>query len=581
MPNKLLTKFTACLSCLSVSLVLILSLVASLTITHPQTAHASTLPAYRYTKTFDTSASGAYAQGNSVATDSQGNIYVAGQFSGTVTFDGPGGSDSQTAGGGNTDAFITKYNANGSYAFTKTFDTSAGYAYGNGVATDSSGNVYVTGQFQSTVVFDGTGGSDSQTEAGSSSFLTKYNANGSYAFTKTFDTSAGNAYGFGVATDPQGNVYVTGDFSGTVVFDGTGGSDSQTSSNQSSFLTKYNPNGSYAFTKTFDTSAGGASAYGQGVATDAQGNVYVTGYFSGTVVFDGTGGSDTQTDGGGDRNTFITKYNANGSYAFTKTFDTSAAGGTFAIGDGVATDTQGNVYVTGRFTGTVVFDGVGGSDSQTAGGGTRDAFITKYNANGSYGYTKIFDNSAATWVSGAGVATDAQGNVYVTGDFTGTVVFDGTGGSDSQTASIDDTFLTRYNANGSYAYTKTFDTSASGASAFGRGVATDTQGNIYGTGYFQGTVVFDGTGGSDSQTAGGGNNDAFLTSFQVFIPGQPSSPAPSSTTATTTPVPGAPNTGFGVFMADPLRTLALYSLTSLGLAGLAMASRRLTRQQPK
>jgi hypothetical protein len=63
MSNKLLMKFTTRLFSFGVSLVLILSLVASLTIAHPQTAHAATLPAYRYTKTFDTSASGASAQG--------------------------------------------------------------------------------------------------------------------------------------------------------------------------------------------------------------------------------------------------------------------------------------------------------------------------------------------------------------------------------------------------------------------------------------------------------------------------------------------------------------------------------------
>src|ERR1035437_5586197 len=279
MPNKLLVKLTTGTTYLVVSIILILSLVASL-ITHTQPAHATTLPAYRYTKTFDTSATNAYASGNAVATDSSGNVYVTGQFQGKVVFDGMSGSDSQTT--ANTSSFLTKYNANGTYAYTKTFDTSAsGYANATGVTTDSNGNIYVAGYFNGTVIFDGTGGSDTQTEANTSSFLTKYNANGTYAYTKTFDTSASgdNANATGVTTDSNGNIYVAGYVSGTVVFDGVGGSDSQTAVNSSSFLTKYNANGTYAYTKIFDTSASPYTA-AAGVTTDSNGNVYVTGAFS-------------------------------------------------------------------------------------------------------------------------------------------------------------------------------------------------------------------------------------------------------------------------------------------------------------
>jgi hypothetical protein len=504
MPSKPLAKFIPRLFSFGVSIVLILSLVASLTITHPQTAHAATPPAYRYTNTFDTSAGS--ANGNSVATDPQGNVYVTGQFQGTVVFDGPGGSDSQTS--SNQSSFLTKYNANGTYAYTKIFDTSAGSAFGNGVATDAQGNVYMTGGAVGTVVFDGPGGSDSQTMANTSSFLTKYNANGSYAYTKIFDTSAGFADGFGVATDPQGNVYTTGQFDGTVVFDGPGGSDSQTDAGSfaNSFLTKYNADGTYGYTKTFDISASGAFAQSQAVTTDTQGNIYITGSFNGTVVFDGSGGSDSQTVANGD--IFVTKYNANGSYAYTKIFDTSAGS---AHGYDVATDSQDNVYVTGYFSGTVIFDGAGGSDSRTPGGGDNGFFLTSYSANGSYNYTR------------------------------------------------------------------TFDTSTGGAYADGYGVATDSLDNVYATGDFQETVVFDGPGGSDSRTSA--NYNGFLTSFQAFIPDQ-SSPGPAAipASAASASVPGAPNTGFGVFMANPLRTLAMYSLASAGLLGSAIAVRKFIRQ---
>ena len=560
-PKKMLTKFSSWLPCLIICSVMVFSLLASLLIATPQPAHAATLPAYRYTKTFDTS--GGFAQGNSVATDNSGNIYIAGQFQGTVVFDGVGGSDSVTS--ANTDSFLTRYNANGSYAWTKTFDTSASgaFAESEGVATDGNGNIYVAGDFNANVVFDGVGGSDTQNGGtNDDSYLTKYNADGSYAYTKTFDVSASGssfAFNLGVTTDSSNNVYVTGCYGRTVVFDGVGGSDSRNGGSRGSgYVTKYNANGNYVFTKTSDASTAGAFAEGRGVATDSSGNIYMTGDFEGTVTFDGTGGSDTQ-DGGTNGDSYLTKYNADGSYAYTKSLDVTA-GGSNAQGNSVATDSSGNVYIAGQFQGTVVFDGVGGSDAQTARSGTSDSFITRYNANGSYAFTKTFDVSASGAVAeGRGVAVDSSGNIYETGEFQGTVIFDGTGGSDSQDGGTNsDSYLTKYNADGSYAYTKTFDMSAGGSLARGKGVATDSSGNVYVTGIFSGTVGFDGSGGSDVRTS---SNNSFLTSFQVA---NASTPSGGSASPAATP-PGAPNTGVGVYMTDPLPALAICSLISAAL----------------
>jgi hypothetical protein len=493
---------------------------------------------------------------------------MAGQFSGTVIFDGVGGSDSQTDLGGNSDSFVTKYNANGSYGWTRTFDTYSGYAEAEGVATDSSGNVYVTGYFSGTVIFDGVGGSDSQTSTAGSAFLTKYSANGNYDYTKIFDTSAGgsNAQGMGVATDNQGHVYITGNFNGTVVFDGVGGSDSQASpGGEDSFLTKYNDNGTYDYTKIFDTTNGNASAID--ISIDTSGNVYIVGNFGDTVVFDGIGGSDSQTSSSG--SDFLTKYNANGSYGYTKIFDTSSPGA-YAEDQGVATDGSGNVYVTGYFSGTVVFDGIGGSDSETSSVNT-DNYLTKYNSNGTYGWTKSFDASASNSSAfGRGVATDSLGDVYVLSGFYGTVVFDGTGGSDSQTTTNPDGAITKYNANGSYGWTKTFDASNGDAvltEGLIGGITTDSLGNVYATGYFTGTVVFDGIGGSDSQTDPGQNFDAFLTSYDAFIP---STPVAAIT-------PKAPNTGFGEMPLSNTEPYGLLAMTSFIILSLCIYRIKLTK----
>jgi len=478
----------------------------------PPAAHAASSLAYNYTKTFDTSANGASANAVGVATDSLGNVYVTGDWSGTVVFDGVGGHDSQTSTG--DDIFLTKYNADGSYGWTKVFDTSTtyGFAEATAIATDGSGNVYITGNWVDTVVFDGVGGTDSQTTNATTTFLTKYNADGSYGWTKIFDSSSnGFSLGNGVTTDGSGNIYVVGDWAGITDFDGVGGNDTQTTPNNSTFLTKYNADGSYAWTKVSDDivpSSNPDSAVS--VVTDSGGNIYVTGGFQGTLTFDGVGGLDTQTSI--NSTGYLTKYNANGSYSYTKYFDTSS--GALAAPNSVTTDSNGNIYEAGTFyNGAVIFDGVGGSDSQ--GSINLDSYLTKYNADGSYAYTKIFDTSGAGGgANSLAVATDNTGNIYLTGWFSGTVVFDGIGGSDSQTMVNSSAYLTKYNSDGSYAYTKFFDTSASTYGSQGNGVAIASNGNVYLAGPFYGTVTFSGVGGCDTETADNGNSGSYLTSFK-------------------------------------------------------------------
>ncbi len=496
-----------------------------------QVAHALTLPAYRYTRSFDTTPGG-NADGLGVAADPAGNVYVTGYFADAVNFAGTGGSDIRTTGGAVDNSFITKYNTNGSYAWTKTFDITGGWANGDAIATDANGNIYAAGQFSGTVIFDGPGGTDSQTDAGGTvdAYLTKYNSNGTYAWTKTFDTTNGIAQASGVATDAQGNVYFTGAFANTVIF---GGTDTHTDASGSSdtFVTKYNSNGTYAWTKSFDTTNG--LSVGQSIAVDTQGNIYAGGAFFNTVIFDGPGGTDSQVDGSaGDGNTYLTKYKPDGSYQWTKSFTTSASGYSYGA-QGTTTDPQGNIYVVGAISGTVTFTG---TDTQTA-NSKGESTLTKYNPDGSYGWSKVLDDSGG-WSDGHGIATDSLGDIYTTGEFYQTVAFNGT--SDPHTAASigSDTFITKYNPDGSYGWTRTQDTT--NGISWGFGVATDPLGDLFSTGGFENTVIFDGPGGTDSQD--GGVVDAYITSYTAFTP--PAAPRPAATKAVhhTTPLATQPET---------------------------------------
>ena len=97
---------------------------------------------------------------------------------------------------------------------------------------------------------------------------------------------------------------------------------------------------------------------------------------------------------------------------------------------GVATDSSGNVYVTGNTN--------GGLDGNTS-AGSWDLFVVKYNSSGTKQWTKQLGTSSTDWAKG--VATDSSGNVYVAG-YTA-------GGLDGNTSAGGlDLFVVKYNSDG-------------------------------------------------------------------------------------------------------------------------------------
>jgi DNA primase len=175
---------------------------------------------------------------NSVAVDSSGNVYAAGYYSNTVDFDPGAGVDNHTS-AGSIDAFFSKYDASGNYQWTKTWGGTESDS-SRSVTTNPSGNVYVSGQFRTTIDFDPGAGTDNRTSAGSYEvFLTKYDTSGNYQWTKTWG-GTGSDYTYSVAVDSSGKVYAAGHYSNTVDFDPGAGVDNHTSAGgNDAFLTKF------------------------------------------------------------------------------------------------------------------------------------------------------------------------------------------------------------------------------------------------------------------------------------------------------------------------------------------------------
>jgi hypothetical protein len=326
---------------------------------------------------------------NGVATDSSGNVYVTG---GTK-----GGLDGNTSAGAN-DLFVVKYNSSGTKQWTKQLG-SVSSDFANGVATDSSGNVYVAG---------GTyGGLDGNSNSGRTDlFVIKYNSSGTRQWTKqlgTWQTDLAN----GVATDSSGNVYVTG-----VTYRHLDGNTSAGSADL--FVVKYNSSGKKQWTKQLGTSS---RDHARGVVTDSSGNVYVTG--------DTYGGLDGNTNAGYN-DLFVVKYLDNGTKQWTKQLGTSSDD----LASGVATDSSGNVYVTG---GTY-----GGLDGNTNAGNS-DLFVVKYNSSGTKQWTKQLGSASRDY--DYGVATDSSRNVYVSGETYGGL----DGNTNAANAYL---FVVKYNSSG-------------------------------------------------------------------------------------------------------------------------------------
>ncbi|MEI7607441.1 MAG: SBBP repeat-containing protein [Rhodospirillaceae bacterium] len=411
-----------------------------------------------------------------IATDGSGNVYVTGNYRGTVDFDPGVGTANLTSNGG-ADVFIEKLDSSGAFVWVKSFGGSADDV-GCGVAVDGSGNVYVTGAFWSEVDFDpGVGTANLTSNGVEDVFIEKLDSSGAYVWTKTFG-AADLDRAEGIAVDNSGNVVVTGYFHDTVDFDPGAGTYSLSASVQDIFVEKLDSSGAFVWAKSF---VGSTVGVGSGVAMDGSGNVYITGYFMNTVDFDpGAGIANLTTNAG--TAVFIEKLDSSGNYVWAK-----AVGDTGVdSGNGIAVDGSGNVYATGSFTGTVDFDPGAGTANLT-GNGVGSVFIEKLDSSGNYVWAKAVSGSSTN--SGNGVAVDDSGNVYTTGSFSGAADFDpGAGTANLTSNGGTGVFIEKLDSSGNYVWAKGFGGSGNDA---GTGIVVDGSRNVFVTGTITGSLDFD------------------------------------------------------------------------------------------
>ena len=238
---------------------------------------------------------------------------------------------------------------------------------------------------------------------------------------------------------------------------------------------------------------------GFSVAVDATGDVYLTGTFEDTAGFDPGPGTNTLISSG-DMDVFIQKLDAQGNSLWVKQFGSKSDD----ISNALSLDDQGNIYVAGFFQDTAEYE-PGAGNSALISSGSRDAFLLKIDGNGNLLWSAQFGGTGGE--NAYSVALDANGAVYTTGFFAGTVDFDPSANLSNLTSAGGlDVFILKLDSLGNYIWAKQLG----GTSAdFGMASAIDASGNIYTTGYFQGTADFD-PGSNTSSLSSAGSRDVFV-----------------------------------------------------------------------
>jgi hypothetical protein len=491
------------------------------------------------------------SQGTATATDSAGNVYVTGNFSGNAYF---GGNTTLTS-EGEQDAFVAKYTQNsGSLTldWVEQFGGSGATVAGQGVAIDSSGNVWTTGYFSGGAVsFDGGSAQNSNDhDSGNSAYLSELSSSGSYKavtllgqdpipFIGQSSSDGYSSQGLGITTSGT-NVYVAGDFEssefdyGNSIFGSASLSSSGGGGTQNGFV--YVQSGSGDFAYNIAWGAINSSTQCNAIAVDSSGDIYTTGSFNGTASFDPTSSSNhtltspSYYNSSSDSTTwqtagFLSILSPSGAYVDATDFglDPMASGDSnvssfISQGSGIAVG-GGNAYVAGWWQGASAT--FGSSHLTSSDGGTNEtAFVYVLHSNGTTSAYSLAYGSNNISSQGNAIVVDSSDNIYTTGWFQGAGAnFDpnstnhqqnsASGGSDYSA------FVSKLSSSGQFGFSATLGDLGAGKSPSTAwqfsGIALASNASVYVAGQFLGNNVnFNPFGATSLSSAKNGTDPSFF-----------------------------------------------------------------------
>lgn len=401
----------------------------------------------------------AFDLGYGVASDAAGNVYISGKYEMNANFGG-----TYVGCAGNHDIYTAKYGPDGSFKWVRTAGGTSG-DYTHALTADDSGNTYLTGEFENTTKWGSTGPSMTAV-GGNDVFVSSYNTNGDLRWAKRLGGGGKNDQGLGISQS-NGNVYVCGKFEMTAWF--SGGTAYTTSGGRDIFFAKYTTDGTLLWVKK----AGGPGddeAYA--ITSDADGNFYMTGYFSQTANFNGIYLTST-----GSKDIFIAKYDTNGNIIWAR----KAGGSASDYGMGIKIDNAGRLFLTGGFRTNTKF----GSISLWGQGGDADIFVARYTSNGDVVWARKAGGRINDY--GRALALDSSSNLFITGNFGLEANF---GGQTVYGADSAEIYVASWDMNGNFKWVlkvggPTDDPDPGRFLEMGLSICTDPSGNVITSGAYR------------------------------------------------------------------------------------------------
>ncbi len=351
---------------------------------------------------------------------------------------------------------------------------------GNSVSIDPYGNIVVTGIFYDSTTF---GDTTIISNGKQDIFIAKYDRDGQLLWA----LNDGGVYASDVANDvtvdQSGNIYVVGYTSGTAEF---GDSPLSLPQHQTAFLVKYNNAAEFQWVRAYPDD-GNQNSRGIGVATDADGNIYMAIEFSSGITI----GNTTFT---GHADGLLVKLSPNGQFLWGRQFAGSYPNPVYMAD--LATDEKGNCFIAGNF----VHDSVSIGDTTLVSTGSYDIFLAKYLPNGTLDWVQQGTGSSRNYAYD--VATDGQGNVFMCGDYWTEAIFN------TLTLTNGGLFVVKYDQNGNVKWGK----SAGGTnSAKALGVAAGPDGSVTLVGWYSGQIAV----GDTTLTTGQYDLNALMVNYQA------------------------------------------------------------------
>jgi hypothetical protein len=372
-----------------------------------------TLCALGFASAFGLAAS--FASPPQVAIDSIGDTFITGSFSGTANFD-PAMSSAAvlSARAGVADTFVAKYSSTGALAWVEQFATVSSGTQGDGnrgtgIVVDSTGSVYVVGQFQGMVNFNPAGSPTVRTSSSTTTadaYIVKLAPAGSIVADVEYGNGMGGPEFNGLALSPDGqSIYVTGGFTGTVNFDPAGPATALTAPvDGDAFALALSSSLGFSFVQQANLD----SAEGSGIAVLASGAVAIDGVIATT------------------HDAFVARFIALGNAPAERLFLGAHAPTMAALADALVTDGT-NIYLAGTFKGIGVnFNGTTGTQAVTLDSrGGSDAFLIKLDSRLDIDWAFRFGSPGND--SATALAIDPSGNLYLTGSVSGLATYGTTG----------------------------------------------------------------------------------------------------------------------------------------------------------